>query len=374
MNSKPVVLLVEDDDFAAIVAAEVLAEDYDVRHVGSGQAALDFVQKELPDLVLLDVEMPAMSGYDVCRSLRSESPISDRPVIFLSGRVTEEDRLAGYEAGGDDYLTKPVSADELRSKIRLALASHAEHLRLKADLSSAFSTAMTAMTSAAEVGAILQFLRTSLSCADYASLCREMLNTLAGYGLEANVQVRGKQGSLSLGANGPCSPLEESVLSTMATHGRIFEFGSRIACSYEHVTVIVKSLSRDDPERQGRMRDNLAWLAEGADARVAALDAAAVMASHHAMLRQLTANTRNALQSIEESHRNHGIRNSLIFRELQQNFERSVLTLGITHSQEEELAEMIQNAALQAQALYNDGLAIGAHMEHILNQIEQAGI
>lgn len=374
MSNKPKILLVEDDDFAAIVAAEVLAPDYEVKHVGNGPAALESVRNGIPDLVLLDVEMSGMSGYEVCRAMRDDSSIGDLPILFLSGRVNDEDRLAGYEAGGDDYLTKPVSAEELRAKVKRELTAHAERRRIKADLSGAFSTAMTAMTSAAEIGAVLQFLRTSFGCENYAALCREMLNTLASYGLEANVQVCGQQGCVSLGVNGPCSPLEESVLTTMASHGRLFEFGSRTSCSYEHITVIVKSIACDDPERHGRMKDNLAWLAEGANARVASLDAGAVMARQHAVLSELTANTREALQSIEQRHRSQGIRSSQIFQELQQNFERSVLTLGITHSQEEELAEMLQRAAGQAQALYNEGLEIGAHMEETLRQFEQAGI
>ena len=374
MSKKPTILLVDDDDFAAIVAAEVLAPDYDLQHVSTGQAALDSMQSGIYDLVLLDVEMAGMSGYEVCRAIRDDSSIGNLPILFLSGRVNDEDRLAGYEAGGDDYLTKPVSAEELRAKVKRELLAHAERRRLNSDLSGAFSTAMTAMTSAAEIGTVLQFLRSSFGCENYASLCGEMLNTLAAYGLEANVQVRGKQGRVSLGANGPCSPLEESVLTTMSAHGRLFEFGSRTSCSYEHITVIVKSIDRDDPERHGRMKDNLAWLAEGANARVASLDATAVMATQHAMLSQLTARTRKALESIEQRHRSQGVRNSQIFQALQQDFERRVLTLGITHSQEEELAEMLKRAADQAQALYNDGLETGAHMEDILKQFDQAGI
>ena len=373
MSNKPKILLVEDDDFAAIVVAEMLAVDYDVRHVSSGQAALDSLAEAPPDLVLLDVEMPGMSGYEVCRALRDDHSIGELPVLFLSGRVSDEDRLAGYEAGGDDYLTKPVSAEELRSKIKLELASYAERRRLKSDLSNAFSTAMTAMTSAAEIGGVLQFLRTSFGCADYASLCREVMNTLGAYGLEASVQLRGQQGRVSLGASGPRSPLEESVLTTMSTHGRLFEFGSRISCSYERITIIVKSSARDDPERHGRMKDNLAWLAEGADARVASLDSAAAITRQHAVLSNLTASTRKALQGIEQRHRNQGVKSSQIFQDLQRNFERSILTLGITHSQEEELAEMIQRASSQARALYDEGLEIGTHMEDLLKQLEQAG-
>ncbi|MEI8351517.1 MAG: response regulator [bacterium] len=373
MSNKPKILLVEDDDFAAIVVAEMLAADYDVRHIDGGQAALDSLAEAPPDLVLLDVEMPGMSGYEVCRALRDDSAIGDMPVIFLSGRVSEDDRLAGYEAGGDDYLTKPVSAEELRSKIKLALANYAERRRLKSDLSNAFSTAMTAMTSAAEIGGVLQFLRTSFGCPDYPALCREVMNTLSSYGLEASVQLRGQQAAISVGPNGPCSPLEASVLTTMSTHGRLFEFSSRISCSYEHITIIVKGIARDDPERNGRMKDNLAWLAEGADARVASLDSAAAITRQHTALSRLTASTRKALQGIEQRHRNQGVKSSQIFQDLQKNFERSILTLGITHSQEEELAEMLQQASSQARALYDEGLEIGTHLEDLLRQLEQAG-
>ena len=374
MISKPKILMVEDDDFAAIVAAEVLSPDYDLKHVSTGEAALEAVQSQIPDLVLLDVEMSGISGYEVCRIMREDGAIGDLPILFLSGRVNNEDRLAGYEAGGDDYLTKPVSAEELCAKIKRELAAHAERRRLKTDLSGAFSIAMTAMTSAAEIGAVLQFLRTSFGCETYASLCREILNTLAAYGLEADVQVRGKQGSVSLGVNGPCSPLEETVLTTMSSHGRLFEFGSRISCNFEHITIIVKSIDLEDPERHGRMKDNLALLAEGANARVVSLDAASVMASQHAMLGQLTARTRKTLESIERRQVHQGIRSSQIFQELQRDFERRVLTLGISHSQEEELSEMLQRAADQAQALFHDGLEIGADLAEILTEFDQAGI
>lgn len=373
MSNQPKIFLVDDDHFAATVAAEILSSDYEVRHLDNGQAALDLMAEALPDLVLLDVDMPGMSGYEVCRRLRDDPAIGDLPVIFLSGMVSEEERLAGYEAGGDDYLTKPASAEELRSKIKLELANYAERRRLKTDLSSAFSTAMTAMSTAAEIGAVLQFLRTSFGCPDYATLAREVLNTLGSYGLEASVQIRGQQNTVSLGPNGPCSPLEESVLTTMSTHGRMFEFSSRTSCSYSHISIIVKSDARGDRERHGRMKDNLALLAEGADARVAALDSAAALVRQHMVLKQLTASTRKALQGIDQRYRRQGVKNSQIFDDLQRNFERSMLTIGITVSQEEELAEMLQKAADQARALFEEGLEIGSHMETILRQLEGAG-
>jgi DNA-binding response OmpR family regulator len=370
MSNFPKILLVEDDDFSVSFVKSVLSSDYEVLHVETGQAALDFIKNDLPDLVLLDVNMPGMSGYEVCRALRDDDDIGTLPVIFLSGLASDEERLAGYEAGGDDYLAKPASADELRTKIKLQVAIQAERSRLKEDLSNAFTTAMTAMSSTAEIGVALQFLRTSFTCSTYAVLCREVLNTLSSYGLEASVQIRGQQGVMSVGANGPCSPLEESVLTNMSKNGRLFEFASRTSCSYDHVTIIVKSVARDDPEGHGRMKDNLAMVAEGADARVAALDSHATMARQHAALIKLTASTRKALQSIERRHREQGIKNNEIFQVLQQRFDSSMLSIGITESQEEELAQLILSAAAKARALFNEGLETSADMNDILKQLE----
>lgn len=371
MSDKPQILLVDDDEYAAIVVTEMMADDYDIRHVDSGQAALNSIKESMPDLVLLDVEMPGLSGYEVCRAIRDDSALEGLPIIFLSGRVNDEDRLSGYEAGGNDYLTKPASADELRSKIKLELTANAERRRLKNELSSAFTTAMTAMTSAAEIGTVLQFLRTSLGCQDYAAICREVMGTLSSFGLEGSVQIRGQQEPVSFNTGGPCSRLEESVLTTMSTHGRLFEFGNRTSCSYEHITIIVKNVARNDPERHGRMKDNLAWMAEGANFRVAALDSAIALNRQHAALRRLTSSTRETLKGIEQRHRVHGEKNRHIFEELQRNFERSVLTLGITQSQEEELADMIQNAANHAQALYDEGFENGMHMKELVTLLEE---
>ncbi len=373
MSNQPKILLVEDDDFAALLTIEMLSSDYVVQHVSSGREALRVVEESIPDMVLLDVSMPEMSGYEVCRALRDNSTNGDLPVVFLSGMVSDEERLAGYEAGGDDYLSKPVAADELRSKIKLQLTSVAERRRLKQDLSSAFSTAMTAMSSAAEVGAVLQFMRTSYGCTDYFTLCQELLNTFSAYGLEASVKIHGQQPAISLGPNGICSPLEDSVLTHMATQGRLFEFGSRTSCSYAHITIIVKSDPRSNPERHGRMKDNLAWLAEGAEARIVALDVAAAVARQNAALTQLTASVRKSLQVIDQRHHDQSAKNNQIFLDLQNNFERSMLTLGITRSQENELSEMLEEAAKQARALYDGGLETGVHMEEILKQLGNPG-
>ncbi|MCX7192668.1 MAG: response regulator [Proteobacteria bacterium] len=370
MNELPIILLVEDDDFAAKVTATLLASKYVVHHVENGQEALNFVAHQTPDLMLLDVSMPGLSGYEVCRTLRNDPAIEKFPIIFLSGLISEEDRLAGFEAGGDDYLSKPVSAAELQQKISLSLKNYAERRSMKEDLSNTFATAMTAMTSAADMGTVFQFLQASFKCTDYDALSHEVMKTLASYGAQSSVQIRGQSGCISISSNGPCSPLETSVLANMAKHDRLFDFSSCLSCSYEHITIIIKNIDRNDADRHGRLRDNLALLAEGANMRIDALDSSAALEKEQQALTQLITNTRQTLANIDQHHRQQRIDSKRIFENLQVDFERRMLTIGITVSQEDELSELITNACNQSLALYDQGQSIEVHMKKLLEQLE----
>lgn len=245
------ILIVDDDLLVAEMTRVSLSGMYEIHHVCDGESALKHIAERIPDLVLLDISMPGVDGYDVCKQLRGNSDYDDMAIVFLSGMVDEQQRIAGYEAGGDDFLSKPVSAKELCFKVDLTLKHYAERKRLKSELTDTFMTAMTAVTTIAEIGSILHFLRSSFNCCDYESLCREVINTLDNYGLIGSVQIRGAQGTVSFGSNGICSALEETMLNSMFGHERLFEFSSCLSCSYEHITVIVKHIDRDDLEKEG---------------------------------------------------------------------------------------------------------------------------
>jgi len=113
------VLLVDDErDIVAPVSYALEQEGFEVRSAGDGLAALDLARAERYDVVVLDVVLPGLSGIEVCRTLRAES---DVPIVMLSARDAEVDRVLGLELGADDYVTKPFSTAELISRIRAIL-------------------------------------------------------------------------------------------------------------------------------------------------------------------------------------------------------------------------------------------------------------
>jgi two-component system, OmpR family, response regulator RegX3 len=113
-------ILVVDDTEAILdaVTDALVAEGFEVQGVSDGKAALEAAQAEPFDLVILDLMLPGLSGTEICRRLRAESPV---PIIMLTARDAEADRVLGLEIGADDYITKPFSEVELLSRVRAIL-------------------------------------------------------------------------------------------------------------------------------------------------------------------------------------------------------------------------------------------------------------
>jgi DNA-binding response OmpR family regulator len=117
------VLIVEDEqDIAALIKHALERNgEAEAEIVGSGDAALKAVVDQPPDLVILDLNLPILSGVEVCRILRSRSDVKHVPIIMLTARTTENDRVSGLELGADDYVTKPFSLRELTARVRAVL-------------------------------------------------------------------------------------------------------------------------------------------------------------------------------------------------------------------------------------------------------------
>mgnify|MGYP003951153393 CR=1 FL=1 len=133
---KPTILVVDDTPDNLSLMRELLRKDYQVQLANGGERALKLAALQpQPDLILLDIMMPVMDGYEVCRRLKADAATRDIPVVFLTAKADVEDEKRGLELGAVDYITKPISPPVVlaRVKIHLALKAHADFLRDKSD-------------------------------------------------------------------------------------------------------------------------------------------------------------------------------------------------------------------------------------------------
>ncbi len=121
-------ILVVDDDLRTLKLVGLILDQrgYDVIAARSGAEGLEKAQAQRPDLIILDVMMPELNGYEVAHQLRSDPATADLPILMLTARAHLDDRLTGFESGADDYVTKPVRRRKLVARVEslLNLASH----------------------------------------------------------------------------------------------------------------------------------------------------------------------------------------------------------------------------------------------------------
>ena len=120
-------ILIVDDELESVKLIGLMLQrrGYEIAAARSGAQALTKAQTENPDLVILDVMMPDMDGYEVCRELRANPKTSSLPIIMFTAKTTVDDKVAGFQAGADDYLTKPIHPQELTSRVEAVLSRSA---------------------------------------------------------------------------------------------------------------------------------------------------------------------------------------------------------------------------------------------------------
>lgn len=116
------ILVVDDDrDVAGTIERTLRRRDHEIVVAYSGAQALEKIQKQCPDLVVLDIMMPRMDGIEVCQRIRALPNVATVPILFLTAKSKIEDKIGGFEAGADDYLTKPFDLRELELRVRALL-------------------------------------------------------------------------------------------------------------------------------------------------------------------------------------------------------------------------------------------------------------
>lgn len=121
---KPYVLAVDDEPLNRLILEDLIENRFELQLVDSGQACLDTVKMKEPDLILLDINMPGLSGYEVCQALKANPQTSHIPIIFLTAKISTEDERTGLKLGAVDYITKPFTESILLARMKTHLSLH----------------------------------------------------------------------------------------------------------------------------------------------------------------------------------------------------------------------------------------------------------
>lgn len=368
MTTRANVAVVEDSRFHRGVLVQLLQKDFNISTFESGA---DFLACTTPfDALLLDIEMPEMDGYETCRRFRSSTLGCDTPVIFVSVHDSPAERVAAYEAGGDDFTNKPVVAAELRYKLEGAIQRNRQLQSLRAASQNAQQVALTAMMSVGDYGVIIDFLQKAATCNTHRPLAEYLLQAIAGWGLHGAVQIRGQRESISLSSAGMLSPIQQAVLENMRGMGRIFEMGSRAIINYERVSILVENLPVQDAAKLGRIRDHLAILAESSDMKVASLDVEQVLARQSSGMEGVLSRFKGALHGVanrSESNRHIG---QVHLLEAMEYLASTTKSLGLNDIQQAYLDDLLKCSIDDARHYFDEAANLNSEFAELIAEME----
>lgn len=374
MSSSASILVVDDDSTMQEMFDASLGGQYRITAAASGEEALAAVCRQRPDVILLDVEMPpGIDGYATCRRLKEQDDTAEIPVIFVSGHDCIEDRLKGYAAGGEDYITKPCDTQELEAKITHSLRAAEERTGLKQQAHYASSTAMTAMTSMSEMGALIEAVKSFGACGDYRALAEATLAGLALFGLAGATQIRSDGDTLTYTPQGAASPLAVSVINHMASMERIVQFQSRMAITYPHISLLVNDMPTDDPDRCGRLRDHLAMLVENAEARAQAIAASAESLRRGTTIERAIASITSALEKIDHAQRESQVAARLAVEVVTQRMETAYISVALSTSQEDYMAGILRDGLDYLLNTQTDVFELQNQLSSIVQELKAVG-
>lgn len=342
------VLIIDDDRFTQNVIRRSLCNDYETRTADNGAMGLKVAGSWSPDIILLDVEMPGQNGYEVCDALKGNEQTAHIPVVFLSGHKSVRELMLGFEAGADDYLTKPFDPEVLNTKLSKITEHYSHKKSLASSAQQAEKTAMEAMTSNFELGCAVRFVELSHNIANFSQLASALIEATSSLGLSCSVMFKSSEGDHFFSAQGAgVSPLEENLLKV--THGaeRFVDFGCRTVISFPQLALLVKNMPLDDRARYGRIKDTLPFMLGACDAKVRVLDAEQALRTQAEHLARSAHSIQSLLTEISKkvADNQHSVRSIMLA--LTSELSLELHKLGLEKDQEDYVLEQVDQATNQ---------------------------
>lgn len=362
------VLVVDDDRLARTAHRSLLAQRFDVLTAESGEEAIALCKAQLPDLVVLDVGMPGLDGYETCRHLREWTSI---PILFVTAHQSLEEHLKAYDAGGSDLITKPVNGDIFLRKVSVAIRQYRAAVTLAEEKEALQRMAMGFLSNASQNGILLNFMRSSIVCQDHRSLAGQLLAATRDLGLSCCVLIQHDGGATAITERGEPSPLEWSILEHASEMGRLFQFKHRLVVNYERVSVIVADMpdEAEQAERAGIVRDSLVILAETAEALAINVDIRQEGQKRAEQLQLALSGAEKALTTLGEKNRAMLLDTHVLLQELVDGIERTYSWLGTSQEQEATISTTMDRAVQRVLDRLSSGSDFDAQFAEVMQAL-----
>ena len=369
MENNDYKILIVDDDSVLLKVHSLYFEQCDMPVVTAedGKSALEIIKKN-PDefgLIVSDILMPVMDGYELCEKLKADNSTADIPVIFISALSDLNEKLIGYKAGADDYIHKPVDGKEIIEKAKVLIEKRKKQLSLSGIVNSSREMAMTALSFSSELGEVINFYKNILESKDYDEVCGHVTAIFKLYGLAFSLQIYTPDNVVYLSSAGDINPLENEIIELARGEGRYFDFGSRTIMNFKTFALLIKNMPTDDDDRYGRIKDQLAMIGNGLEAKILQLNNDVLIHKKD----EIVLSIKDSLENITKSFSEVQSESIAAIEDMNDDIREKLMVLGLMEYQEEDIQAIVKNCLNKSNEAFYKGISIQEELESIYSHL-----
>ena len=241
--------------------------------------------------------------------------------------------------------------------------------QLKQQLDKANEMAFIAMSDTSDLGVNIQFLLDINQCENLDQAGMRLFQALKSYNISSSLQIRSRFGEKNMEANGMAKDLESTLLRECSEMGRYVDFGKRSIMNYGRVSLLVRNMPVDDPNKYGAIKDNVFSLLQGLDARVGALDNVESLKLESKLVVKLTSRMTHIMENIDKGYHDVMVRIADAVEDIADGIEQEIQFLGMDEQQERVIQKVLENGILETSRVFNEGLKMDKSLTGYLSEV-----
>ncbi|MFT5506935.1 MAG: hypothetical protein ACI8XC_004663, partial [Gammaproteobacteria bacterium] len=292
----------------------------------------------------------------------------DIPVIFVSAMATDSELMEGYEAGGNDYVTKPFNHEILTKKIMVALNNQQKSSQLQQKYSDVFAELQQTRSDSGNLAQLLNFLHLSHSINSFDLLAQIIFDCLAQFNLESSLLILDQPENLYWFSDDIDRPMEKQILESLNGQDRVIRFGKRLAINSACSTILIRNVP-DDVGRFSQLQETVGILIEGLDAQVRTIQAQRSLELRRSLVETLLEQSQTALDDISISHKRQSKESARIIKNVERELSAFVNEGGLADRQQRNLNNRIDKLKHLIGELGQSGFEAEAKLREVVQQL-----
>ncbi len=379
MEGKSSILVIDQDKTTQQYCDQALDDSFTVSYANTYSEGEGLAKQLSPDIILLGLDDDEDNVKALCKTLQSDASTAASPIMLLSDRDSIPSQMFSLDLGAYNIILKPLDSQVLIAQLTLVKQRKLHEHILTQEAKLATDTALSAMTGNSELGQAIRFVERSYGVTTFDELAEQLISVMNGLDLKCVIMFSTNTDALYYANQAEVTPLEKDLITTLHQEpGRFRDFGKRTVTKYTRVSLLVKNMPLDKPDRYGRLKDLFPSLLGAADARIKAID------TEIALLNQ-TNNTalsfqqiQTTLENLADAYSDNQQQIMAVMRAMLTELDFKIPAMGLDDDQETYLVERIDGAIQEAADLLDQGenlneafRHISTLLDHLTNQLTQ---